>query len=60
MKSIGFDKNGAEHLIPENDKTGLHRTDSGCGCNPDPYCDDPVYIGQSGPARWWWAHHGLN
>ena len=60
MKSIGFDIKGDEHLIDDNAKESKHEANPLCGCNPDPYCDDPGYIGKRGPVRWWWWHYGLD
>lgn len=61
MKSIGFDKDGDEHLIDDRDNPKMHKADSLCGCNPDPYHDENPYDFSlpSKPVIYWWSHTQL-
>lgn len=59
MKSIGFDEKGDEHVIPDEDDPTIHKLDTLCGCNPDPYHDENPW-GPRKPVNYWWSHHHLS
>lgn len=58
--SIGFDSEGAEHVIPEGDDPALHEVSDTCGCNPDFHSNDEGYGRLPGePVREYAIHHRL-
>lgn len=53
MIEIGIDQDGDRHLIPDGEDPALHKADTLCGCNPDPY----IEYGDGDERGYWWGHH---